>query len=91
MVLRIKYIEKKKPIITESISYGLGVSRRCVFRDMTEPTCSKCLILHEVGIPAAGGGQYNELGTCGGITEVKKVCEIAYVHDIGVQIHTCVS
>lgn len=30
-----------------------------------------------------------DLGTCGGITEVKKVFDIAYVHDVGVQIHTC--
>jgi L-alanine-DL-glutamate epimerase-like enolase superfamily enzyme len=30
-----------------------------------------------------------DLGTCGGITEVKKICDMAYVHDVGVQIHTC--
>ncbi|MBC8535621.1 mandelate racemase/muconate lactonizing enzyme family protein [Feifania hominis] len=30
-----------------------------------------------------------DLGTCGGITEVKKICDMAYVYDVGVQIHTC--
>lgn len=30
-----------------------------------------------------------DLGTCGGITEVKKVCDMAYIYDVGVQIHTC--
>lgn len=30
-----------------------------------------------------------DLGTAGGITEVKKICDAAYVYDVGVQIHTC--
>lgn len=30
-----------------------------------------------------------DLGTCGGITEVKKICDMAAVYDVGVQVHTC--
>ncbi|MDD2955295.1 MAG: mandelate racemase/muconate lactonizing enzyme family protein [Oscillospiraceae bacterium] len=30
-----------------------------------------------------------DIGTCGGITEVKKVCDMAYTYDVGVQVHAC--
>lgn len=30
-----------------------------------------------------------DLGTCGGITEVKKICDMSYVCEAGVQIHVC--
>ena len=30
-----------------------------------------------------------DLGTCGGITEVKKICDMAYAYETGVQIHVC--
>lgn len=30
-----------------------------------------------------------DLGTCGGITEVKKIADMAYTYDIAVQIHAC--
>ena len=30
-----------------------------------------------------------DVGTCGGITEIKKICDMAQVYDIGVQIHVC--
>lgn len=30
-----------------------------------------------------------DIGTCGGISEVKKVCDMAYVFDVGVQVHAC--
>ena len=30
-----------------------------------------------------------DIGTCGGISEVKKVCDMAYVYDVGVQVHAC--
>ena len=30
-----------------------------------------------------------DLGNGGGITEVKKLCDLAHVFDIGVQVHTC--
>lgn len=32
-----------------------------------------------------------DLGNCGGITETKKLCDLAYLFDVGVQIHTCAS
>ena len=32
-----------------------------------------------------------DLGNCGGITETKKLCDMAQVFDIGVQVHTCAS
>ena len=30
-----------------------------------------------------------DIGTCGGISEAKKICDMAHVHDVGVQIHVC--
>ena len=30
-----------------------------------------------------------DIGTCGGITEMKKICDMAYVYDIPVQAHVC--
>lgn len=30
-----------------------------------------------------------DLGTCGGITEAKKICDMAYPYDVAVQIHSC--
>ena len=30
-----------------------------------------------------------DVGTCGGITEIKKICDMAQVYDMGVQIHVC--
>lgn len=30
-----------------------------------------------------------DVGTCGGITEIKKICDMAYVYDVGVQVHAC--
>lgn len=30
-----------------------------------------------------------DIGTCGGITEVKKICDMAYTYETGVQIHVC--
>lgn len=30
-----------------------------------------------------------DLGTCGGITEAKKICDMAYIYEAAVQIHVC--
>lgn len=30
-----------------------------------------------------------DMGTCGGFTEVKKICDLAYMYDVAVQIHGC--
>lgn len=30
-----------------------------------------------------------DMGNNGGITEVKKICDMAYIYDVGVQLHTC--
>ena len=30
-----------------------------------------------------------DIGTCGGITEVKKIADLAYIHDACVQVHIC--
>ena len=30
-----------------------------------------------------------DLGNCGGLTEGKKICDMARVYDIGVQMHVC--
>ncbi|MDR1945742.1 MAG: mandelate racemase/muconate lactonizing enzyme family protein [Desulfovibrio sp.] len=32
-----------------------------------------------------------DIGNCGGITEAKKICDLAHVHDVGVQAHVCAS
>lgn len=32
-----------------------------------------------------------DIGNCGGITETKKVCDMAHAYDVGVQIHVCSS
>lgn len=30
-----------------------------------------------------------DMGTCGGFTEVKKICDMAYVYDVAIQVHGC--
>ncbi len=30
-----------------------------------------------------------DIGNCGGLTEVKKICDMAYTYDVGVQAHVC--
>ena len=30
-----------------------------------------------------------DVGTCGGITEAKKICDLSYIYQAGVQIHVC--
>ena len=30
-----------------------------------------------------------DMGNCGGITEVKKICDMAYTYDVNVQLHVC--
>lgn len=30
-----------------------------------------------------------DIGTAGGVTEVKKICDLAYIYEAGVQIHVC--
>lgn len=30
-----------------------------------------------------------DVGNCGGITEAKKICDMAYTYDVGVQCHAC--
>lgn len=30
-----------------------------------------------------------DVGICGGITEIKKICDMAHVFDVGVQVHAC--
>jgi galactonate dehydratase len=32
-----------------------------------------------------------DIGNCGGITEMKKICDMAYVYDVSVQAHVCTS
>lgn len=32
-----------------------------------------------------------DIGTCGGITEIKKIADMAHVYDVGVQVHVCAS
>jgi len=30
-----------------------------------------------------------DIGTCGGFTEAKKICDMAHVYDVGIQAHAC--
>jgi L-alanine-DL-glutamate epimerase-like enolase superfamily enzyme len=32
-----------------------------------------------------------DIGNCGGITETKKICDMAHIYDVGIQIHVCSS
>jgi len=32
-----------------------------------------------------------DIGNCGGITEAKKICDLAHIYDVGVQAHVCSS
>ena len=32
-----------------------------------------------------------DIGNCGGLTEAKKICDMAHVYDVGVQCHVCAS
>jgi len=32
-----------------------------------------------------------DIGNCGGLTEAKKICDMAYVYDVNVQAHVCAS
>lgn len=32
-----------------------------------------------------------DIGTCGGLTEAKKICDMAYTYDVAVQAHVCAS
>jgi L-alanine-DL-glutamate epimerase-like enolase superfamily enzyme len=32
-----------------------------------------------------------DIGNCGGITEAKKICDMAYIYDVSVQAHVCAS
>jgi L-alanine-DL-glutamate epimerase-like enolase superfamily enzyme len=32
-----------------------------------------------------------DIGNCGGITEAKKICDMAYTYDVSVQAHVCAS
>ena len=32
-----------------------------------------------------------DVGNCGGITEAKKICDLAHIYDVGVQAHVCAS
>lgn len=32
-----------------------------------------------------------DIGTCGGITELKKICDMAHTYDVSVQVHVCSS
>ena len=36
-----------------------------------------------------GAHTFIRVGTCGGITEIKKICDMAHVFDVGVQVHAC--
>ena len=32
-----------------------------------------------------------DIGNCGGLTEAKKICDLAHIYDVGVQAHVCAS
>lgn len=32
-----------------------------------------------------------DIGNCGGITEAKKICDLAHIYDVGIQAHVCAS
>jgi L-alanine-DL-glutamate epimerase-like enolase superfamily enzyme len=67
--------------ISENINMPLASGERIYSRWQYAPYFENCSL--QVIQP--------DLGNCGGITEVKKICDMAYTFDVGVQIHVCSS
>jgi L-alanine-DL-glutamate epimerase-like enolase superfamily enzyme len=67
--------------ISENIQIPLASGERIYSRWQYAPYFENCSL--QVIQP--------DIGNCGGITEVKKICDMAYVYDVGVQVHVCSS
>jgi len=67
--------------ISENINIPLASGERIYSRWQYVPYFENCSL--QVIQP--------DIGNCGGITEVKKICDMAYTYDVGVQIHVCSS
>lgn len=67
--------------ISENINIPLASGERIYSRWQYMPYFENCSL--QVIQP--------DIGNCGGITEVKKICDMAYTYDVGVQIHVCSS
>lgn len=67
--------------ISEKINIPLASGERIYSRWQYAPYFENCSL--QVIQP--------DIGNNGGITEVKKICDMAYVYDVGVQVHVCSS
>lgn len=72
---------KMTKYISENIKIPLASGERIYTRWQYAPYFENCSL--QVIQP--------DIGNCGGITEVKKICDMAYTYDVGVQIHVCSS
>lgn len=72
---------KMTKFISEKINIPLASGERIYTRWQYAPYFENCSL--QVIQP--------DIGNCGGITEVKKICDMAHVYDVGVQVHVCSS
>jgi L-alanine-DL-glutamate epimerase-like enolase superfamily enzyme len=68
---------KTSEYITKNVSVPIANGERIFTRWQYAPYFEKNLI--QLAQP--------DIGNCGGITEVKKICDMAYVYDVAVQVH----
>lgn len=67
-----------------AVVYGIFVGK-FVYKELS---FSEIWDMYKVNIPSIGGMMF-VFAPAGGLTEVKKICDMAYVYDAGVQIHVC--
>ncbi|WP_349671343.1 enolase C-terminal domain-like protein [Lacrimispora sp.] len=70
-------ISIRREYITKNISIPIANGERIFSRWQYAPYFEKNLI--QLVQP--------DIGNCGGITEVKKICDLAYIYDVAVQVH----
>lgn len=68
---------KTSEYITKNISIPIANGERIFSRWQYAPYFEKNLI--QLAQP--------DIGNCGGITEVKKICDLAYIYDVAIQVH----
>ncbi len=91
-----KRIEKYNPFAFEEPSYPSGEITDSIARKTNLPIAhGERLYNRWQFIPMLKNGSIQlaqpDLGTCGGITEGKKICDMAQAFDCGVQLHICAS
>ena len=91
-----KRLEKYHPFAYEEPSYPSGEITGNIARQTGLPLAhGERLYNRWQFLPMLQSGALQlaqpDLGTCGGITEGKKICDLAQAYDCGVQLHICAS